>query len=815
MTRYFLTFLFLLGAVFGYSQSAGVAVSGMVKDSLGGSPLEKATITLRGPKTFNKVTDATGKFSIAGVPSGAYTLTIAFIGYTSYKQVGLVVDKTDLDLGVVTLTAKTVTLEKAVVTGSRPLVETKVDRIVYNVDRDVTSQGGVATDVLRKVPQVSVDANGNVELLGNPSIQFLINGKRSTIFGNSIVDALNSIPASQIQSIEVISSPGAKYDATGTGGVINIILKKSKTEGFSGVVNATAGTRQENGSVNLTYKKNNVTLSGYFSGSDQLRVSTRTTNLRNSIDTATGATYFLGEHGNSDFNRYGYRTGLNLDWDVTSKDNLALSFAFNQFGNTTDGLFNQQNTAADKLGSALYNILSVRQAKNSIRNNTADLGLDYTHKFHREKEQLSFSFLYSAGQNNTAYNQSQRYAKSDSLFAGSTSNNPGRDKLTSLSLDYAYPVTKDLLLETGVRAEIESLISNANVFTFDPRAYSFAYDNFQSYASTFRRDVYAGYISTAFKAFKWVDVIAGIREEYTVNKAFYSNSGNVKIPNYNNLAPSVTLSHAFADNQTLKFSYAYRLERPEYRDLNPFLNLADPQNIVTGNPKIKPEIGHDFQLGYTFNFNRDNSLNVMLLYTHNNPDIKSYTTFYPSFQVGDSTYYNVNVTQRDNIASEDRWGLVLGGSFVPFGKLTIRPTLQLYERITNNIYSIPQRISGFEYRWNFNANYQFAHGLIVEGFGNYRSGIRWQGRTPGFLTYTLALRQQLWGGKGSFGLVAVNAFSNYLNQHSVVEGVGFHTDNLLEIPYRSFGINFLYKFGGFKIKVKENENLLGKPPVEN
>ena len=814
-----LLFSFFLSCWFsGFAQTPvkeGIIISGVVKDSLGGELLEKAGISLKGPKRFSVLTDAKGAFVITGVPAGNYSLTIAFVGYTPLRLPVLVAEKGNMDLGTILLSAKTTLLEKAVVTGSRPLVETKVDRIVYNVDRDVTSQGGVATDVLRKIPQVSVDASGNVELLGNPSIQFLINGKRSTIFGNSIVDALQSIPASQIQSIEVMSSPGAKYEATGTGGVINIILKKSKTEGFSGSINATAGTRQENGSVNLTYKKKNVTLSGYFSGSDQLNVRTRTTNLRNSADTATGNQYFLGEQGNSDFNRYGYRTGASLDWDVSQKDNLSISFAFNQFGNSTNGLFNQENTGTDPLGNKYYDQFNIRSAKNTIRNNTADLGLDYTKKFRRENEQLTFSFLYSAGQDNTGYVQSQRYQHNDSLFAGSTSNNPGRDKLTSLGLDYAYPVTKGLLLETGVRTGIESLVSNAGVYTFDPAAYAYLYDNNQSYSSTFRREVYASYLSASFKAFHWVDVIAGVREEYTVNKAFYSNSGHVNIPDYNNLAPSVTLSHTFVGNQVLKFSYAYRLERPEYRDLNPFLNLADPQNIITGNPNIKPEIGHDYQLGYTFNFNRDNSLNTMLVYTHNNPDIKSYTTFYPAYPVGDSTYTNVNVTRRDNIASEDRWGLVLGGSFVPFPKFTVRPAVQLYERYTTNIYSIPQRISGFEYRWNINANYQFAKGLIVEGFGSYRSGIKWQGRTADFLTYTFALRQQLWGGKGSIGFVAVNAFANYLSQHSIVEGVGFHTDNLLEIPYRSFGINFLYKFGGFKIKVKENENFLGKPPVEN
>src|SRR6202000_2503730 len=183
---------------------------------------------------------------------------------------------------------------------------------------------------------------------------------------------------------------------------INIILKKSKTEGFSGSVNATAGTRQETGSVNLTYQKNNIQLAGYFSGSDQLHVSTNTTNLRNSTDTATGNNYYLSENGPSDFHRYGYRTGASADWDVTAKDNLSASFAFNQFGNSTNGLFNQQNTETDPHGNLLLNQPNIRSAYNSIRNNTADIGLDYTHKFHREKEQLTLSLQHSAGQDNTS-----------------------------------------------------------------------------------------------------------------------------------------------------------------------------------------------------------------------------------------------------------------------------------------------------------------------------------------------------------------------------------------------------------------------------
>jgi ferric enterobactin receptor len=806
------------------------SITGLVKDSLTGQPLQKASIIAIGasdPKNrILTLTDDQGRFTLQKLKFDTWSLSIEYIGYAQYQRNAIRLDKSTPTFRTPTilLTPSTSTLQTAVVTASRPLLENKIDRIVYNVDRDVTSQGGVATDVLRKIPQVSVDVNGNVELLGNPSILFLINGKKSTIFGNSIVDALQSIPAAQIQSIEVMSSPGAKYDATGTGGVINIILKKNKSEGFSGAVNATAGTRQENGSVNLSYKNNNVSLSGYFNGSDQLTVSTHSDSRRNSFDTASGSQYFLEQQGNSDFNRHAYRAGLSLDWDLGPKDNIGATIGYNQFGNSNAGLFNQYNTGADKNGTKLYDEYSLRTANTKLQNTSLDLSLDYTKKFHREKEQLNISLAYSTGQNNTSYNQYQQYLTTDSLFSGSTSTNPGRDKLSSFTIDYAWPLAKNFLLETGAKTEIESLISDANVYTFNPVPYNYFFDNQQSYTSTFRRQVYAGYVSATFSLFHYLNIIAGIRSEYTVNKAFYSNSGHVKIPDYNNLAPSFTIYHAFEDRSTIKFSYAYRLERPEYRDLNPFVNLADPQNITTGNPYIQPEIGHDFQLGYNYNLGKDNTLNIVLLYTHNSPDIKSYTTFYPSYKVGDSVYTNVNVTQRSNIASEDRWGANLGGSFAPLPKLAIRPSVQLYDRITNNIYSIPARISGFEYRWNINANYTFGNGpghgfgngLIAETFASYRSGIHWQGTTPSFLTYTLALRQPIFGGKGSLGLVAINAFGKNLTQQSIIQGTGFTTNNRLDIPYRSFGLNFLYKFGKIKIsKPKEDENLLSRPPVEN
>ncbi len=219
-------------------------------------------------------------------------------------------------------------------------------------------------------------------------------------------------------------------------------------------------------------------------------------------------------------------------------------------------------------------------------------------------------------------------------------------------------------------------------------------------------------------------------------------------------------------------------------------------------------------MGFNQPLGKENNLNITLLYTYNSPDIKTYTTFYPVFAVGDSIFTDVNVSKRDNIAAEKRWGTNIAASFVFFSKLSIRGNIQLYDRTTKNIYANPSVVNGFEYRGNLNLNYQFAHGLVAEAFGNYSSGLRWQGRRAAFSSYTFAVRKQVLKNKASIGFTAVNTFGKYLKQQSTQIGNGYTGSSLLKIPYRSMGISFLYKFGKLKIsKPKEEENYLTKPPV--
>src|SRR4051812_39971505 len=289
-----LILLFIINFIFLTAATAqnNNTVTGSIADSISKKPVEYATITLTNAAT-NKVvngstTDSLGYFKITGVDTGLYIISFESIGYTKKILNYFHVSESHIPqtVGIVILQKSNNTLKDVVVTAQTKLVETKIDKIVYNTENDITSQGGVATDVLKKVPQVSVDADGNVELAGNSGIRFLIDGKPSTAFGSNIADVLQSIPSSQIKSIEVITNPGAKYDAQGMGGIINIILKKSKVQGVNGNVSASVGTRLENGSFNITMRKNNFGLNAFISGNGRLPAKTPSSSVRITTDTA-------------------------------------------------------------------------------------------------------------------------------------------------------------------------------------------------------------------------------------------------------------------------------------------------------------------------------------------------------------------------------------------------------------------------------------------------------------------------------------------------------------------------------------------------
>ncbi|AZA89794.1 MULTISPECIES: outer membrane beta-barrel family protein [Chryseobacterium group] len=684
------------------------------------------------------------------------------------------------------------TIQEVIINGKKPIVENKVDKIVYNVANDVTSQSGAAIDVLRKVPQVTVDADGIVELQGNPNVRFLINGKPSSIFGNSLADALASIPASQIKSIEAITSPGSKYDAQGTGGIINIVLNESKVKGINGLITASAGTRFETGSLNLNFRNNNFSLNTFFSGNAQLKSRTPFSQDRIS-HTATTQTRLL-QDGYTDFQRHGYRTGLGFDWTINKTNTLSGSISYNDFANKSIGFINQQQYIADFSNSTDQSIIGYRASDNRSSVNSIDGNLSYRKIFQREGQELTADFVVSYGSPKSNYLQTQSLAAALSPYDGISGRNPGTDTSHNLSVDYVQPINDQITLEMGTKAIFQHITTNTDVNVLDAFSRQYEFDPFQSYRLKYDMGVYAAYVSSSLKLFNnWLDVRAGARYEYTTVKIDYQNTN---IPSYSLLVPSFILSHKFDSGETIKLAYTRRVERPEYAELNPFLNFSDPHNITTGNPALKPEIGDNMELGYNKNFENGANLSFTLTERINSQDLKQITTFYPIYTVSGTDYTNVSVTRRDNIGKEYNSGGILSGS-VAFlnNKLNLRGNMMVFHRyIVSNYFGNVDM--GMRYRLNLNLNYLFPTDFIVEAFGNFNSAAKnIQGKNPQSITYSIAARKQFWNKKASIGITTTNPFNKYIKQATTVETGDYSSSSVRYLPLRSFGISFSYKFG--------------------
>jgi outer membrane receptor protein involved in Fe transport len=787
-------------------------IVGRIVDSNSRQAIQYATISLYGPDAARPIggmmTGSKGVFGLTAPRTGKFSVTVECIGYAKRTLGPFPADRKRTSLGDILLAKEAANLQSVTVTAPRGLVENKLDKIVYNAEKDVTSLGGVATDILKKVPMVSVDVDGNVDIMGNTNILFLINGRPSSIFGNNLADALQTIPASQIKSIEVITSPGAKYDAEGTGGIINIILKDNRINGINGNISLTGGSRLENGSFNFNVRQGKVGLNSFFSGNAQLPSTTLNSSNRNSFD-STGdlLSNLLQQGGSSRFYRNGYETGLGLEWDANKYDVFSGGLQYSSFGNNSRGSYQQSETDYTPPATAPTDIINSLVNNNSqFRARSLDWNLRYKRTFAVENRELDFSLDGTYGRNTASYGQLQSLPSGDSAYAGSMGNSSGYDRETNIRLDYTEPFGDKVRLETGGRIQLRQITSNSPVYSFDDSTGLYPYNTSQSDSLIYNRHVYAGYTSLTFPAFHFLDVKAGLRFERTTTGASFTGEANPDIPAYNSWVPSIILSHSFPHDQTLKLSFARRLQRPDYRDLNPYTNASDPLNLIRGNPLLQPEDAYNFELGYSKSFDEGGALNIVAFYHRSDHDIQPFIQYYTSFTLGDSVYTNVSVSTPMNIGSENNYGVNIYGS-VPLGKkLNLRTNISVFDRyiVTGSLGGPP--INSFNYRVNLNASYQFSPTMIGEFFGNFRSARNEiQGRYPSFTSYNLAVRKQFWNKKASIAFTTTNPFNLYVNQATAVSGTGFTLNSLRRIPFRSFGVNFTWKFGKLEFKKDKEE----------
>ncbi len=791
------------------------SLHGKVVDADFKSPIEYATITLYGKKNSKAIdgtiTDDQGTFILKNISPGIYKIVIEFIGYNALtREINFDQNPGTISLDTIELSKKIAQLKNVTITSEKPIIENKIDKLVFNAENDITSQTGVATDVLKKVPMVSVDIGGNVQLAGSSGVRFLINGKPSVIFGSNITEVLQSLPASQIQSIEVITNPGAKYDAQGMAGIINIILKKSTAHGVNGNLSLSGGTQNENGSFNFNMRKGDFGLNAYISGNTRLPNDLFNTSDRITYDTASNINELLHQDGSSRYHKYGIQTGIGFDWTYKKKNSFTGSFNFDNFNNTGSGYTNQQQitTQADGNQNILSDVSSINYINSTDKERGIETNLEYTRTFNKEDQELNISVTNSFGHNYASASNYQKLLLQDSLYQGTQSTNPGDEKETEIAVDYTQPLKENVILGLGGKMIFYDFKNSSDVLSFQPDKQNYSYDSSLSNYLDYHQKVYAFYSEISFPVGKLFNAKIGGRYERTEINSFFSNAPLEKVnPGYNTFVPSVFLSKQFNKMYTLKLSYSKRIERPDHDDLNPFINTSDPKNIFAGNPYLKPEISNRIELSNVFQFKKSGMLMLTVFYRANNHDVQPYIQFYPFYKVGDSVYNNVTVSTPQNIGVEKNVGFNIFNDLHFNSKFDLRSNLFLFYRHIINALDPGLDNTSFNYRLQMNADYKFKNDFAAEFFGRFNSPRHeLQGSYPSFISYSLALRKQFLDKKASLALTFTNPFNKYINQTTYLSGPDFMVTNTRQIPFRSIGINFTWKFGLLEFKEDKNNN---------
>ncbi len=806
-----------------FSQTTGIhgkgKISGKVIDSTNELPIEYVSIGLLRDNSNIEIngstTDSNGNFTINNIPDGCYNIALYFMGYKNgaYSDIEISKVNRDIHLGNIRMVGSECILAKVSTKTKANTVEYTVDKIVYNAENDITSQGGSAIDILRKVPQVSVDINGNVELQGKSNIRFLINGKPSSIFGNSLADALAAIPVSQIKSIEAITSPGAKYDAQGTGGIINIILKDNKLKGFDGNVALNAGTRFETGTLNLNFRNNNLGINTFFSGNAQLNSHTPNSQDRTSIDINAHSTTHLLQQGYTDFKRHGLNVGIGFDWSISKRNTLTGSVTSNLLGNQSLNELNQQQLTMDYSGSILLEKNGYRNSTNHSSVTSVDLNLNYRKGFKKKGEELIIALITSNSQLNSNYRQVQIYSGAAKPYNGTVSNNLGTDNNLNFSIDYILPVSEHFSVEMGVKHVQQHIVSVTDIGFLQPQTELFQHDTLQSNRLKYIMKINAAYVSSAFTLFKRLDVRVGARTEYT---GIAIDFPNTHMPSYKIVVPSVILSRKFKKNRLMKMAYTRRIERPDYSSLNPFANLSDPHNISKGNPGLHYEISDNVEIGYSKTFTNGGNLYLGLNEWINTFEMRRITTFYPTYNIGDSTYTNVSVSIRRNIDAGYNSGGNISFAYPITKTLNMRGNFSAVHRYIFSSMYFGNMDLGFVYRGTINISLRLPRDFIIEAFGNYTSTVKSvQGLNPQYISYFIACRKQFWNKKASIGLTATNPFNRYIKQVTTLSTDNYSSYSVRKLPYRYFGISFTCKLGKLEFKKKKDEgrnDFINNPP---
>jgi outer membrane receptor protein involved in Fe transport len=763
-------------------------ITGKVIDVNSGNGVEFSTITLfaqgSGDLIDGTVADDKGEFTLQGLADGTYKVEISFLGYekNTIDNVEITDGKT-VELGEVQLGQEAQVLNEVTVTTQKTLIEEKVDRMVYNAEKDNLAQGGDAADVLRKVPLLQVDLEGNVSLRGTSNIRVLINNKPSTIIAASVSDALRMIPADMIKTVEVITSPSAKYDAEGSGGIINIITKKNNLEGYYLNLDTGVGLRGSNLGLNGSLRKGNfgMTLGGngrmfYNKAETEMQQTTTVNGISNVTNQFSDAT------DNGLFGRY----NLGLDYDISKNQFLSggVRYGVRRFAR-------EQLQTTEIYSDDLLQATSLRNIDGLRSSNNVDLNLDYLRIF-KPQQELSVSTLYSRDDGND-YFISDNLDENEVILSRLKNLNDNLNQEVTIQADFQTPFGDNQLLELGAKG-ISRMVNSDYSYLFAEGANDFISDATRpAGALDYEQNVAAAYTSYTFSTAGKYTFKVGARYELTSISAVQDGQ-NIEIPDYANLVPSLNISKSLKNFSTIKLGYNRRIQRPWLQQLNPNVDVSNNQDVRMGNPNLKPELSDNIELGYSTMLGKT-YLNLSAFGRITDNAINEIR--YPIDSVAGAI-----LTTYENIGRERATGINLFFNAYLTSKWTLNGGIDGYFNfLEGQVRSLDgtsqaQNNSGFNFGGRLMTQLQMDKGWSVQAFSFMRGRrVELQGTRGGFGMYALGINKDFTNKKGSIGISAENFIGKGWNVTSELVSPTFTQKNNMLLYNRNIKINFRYKFG--------------------
>lgn len=788
-TRHFSLFLFFIflqvlkNSTFSQNQPiTEPTITGTIIDSVTHQPVEFASVFLLHENKeviTSTFTSVNGTFEFKNVEIGNYVICISLIGYKKhYSKEFSIKNNEIMKLGYISIQEEGTIIDDVVIKSKKKLIQNNDDKLVYNANADIGNKAGSAIDVLRNTPMVTVDANGGIKLRGNSNIKVLLNGVPSNIMAKNLKEALKSIPAGTIESIEVITTPSTKYEAEGAAGIINIITKK-KTRGTSGNIDLTTGNLEQsiNAETSITKKKFSYNFGlGLINEMEKVVSEQSRTSLTDQLETGK-----LFQH-NKTTQRY---TGLNSEFSVEyradSTQNIGASITY-----WRDNM---------PINSSLYNLSKIKQNKSEYnqtneQKNHFDLinfSLNYQKKFKRKAQELQLISQYSNIAEKSNYKTNQLDLTGLPYFA-ETSFNKGKNNDLSFQADYAHPIHKTgrNILETGVRY-------GRNVSTSDYSVSNnvLGMDTSRSDEMDYFQTIFATYLSLKFETKnKWV-IRPGVRYESTrIGGDFKRNETSFKT-SFDNWVPSILISKKRGEKHDFKINYTERIRRPEIWDLNPYINASDPKNITYGNPHLRPEITRTIEFGYTYSATSGLSINNSLFLNSNKNGIE-YLSIVDSL--------GISRTNPQNIAAIKRMGLNTN-IYMPINEnWIVGGDIEIYH-VWFDSKALLVKNDGTIYSIGINSSYDLPVDFTVQLSGDYNNGLIFlQGKSSFYYTYRFSIEKELFNNKASLTVNVNNPFRRNQQQRTHLNATSFYSKTSDRHYDRSFTVTFSWRFGGFQFK---------------